>query len=465
MRMAILALAVMASQVCSADWQLQGTKLTDGNWDFTVRNNQKVATGVVGTIVATWNAGTGVLDLSEVKADTGLEIVQLGDFLFNGDANQPSSHPDAAAGITGLVGCESLCVVRNYTFNCCTNMQSVDLSMCTALRQIGKFAFSSNITLRTFRAPSGLTTIGESAFRYSSALTDFSPLLPESVGSVGQYAFNGTKVDGKLTLHSAVRTVSQYAFSGTSITELELNESLTDIAKFAFASCKCLTTLTKPFPSTLKTLGIRAFDQDTVLSGVLDFSACTELTDLGDNMTFRQTAVEEVRLPPGLTGLGKWTFQGCTALTNVVATVPTGALRKTMRKTAGSMGGEVFRDCSNLVKVQLPWGGKTRIDNANSGPFIGCTKLVRVDLWGDVVEQDEGTSKFLQNVEKDMVTMYVPRGGDYTASWTKLATPLTDAEKKTHSEAFGSYTAGRKGFLAWSKESPYLSAALCIIIR
>ena len=85
---------------------------------------------------------------------------------------------------------------------------------------IGNFAFKSCDSLTSVTIPNSVTNIGNSAFYYCSSLTNIT--ISDSVMSIGGYAFSGC----------------------TSLETIAIGDSVTSIGDSAFYNCKSLTSIT-----------------------------------------------------------------------------------------------------------------------------------------------------------------------------------------------------------------------------
>lgn len=152
----------------------------------------------------------------------------------------------------------SLTELGASAFASCTNLERLDLSQCTLLTSIPQNCFS---------LCSGLTIAGED--------------LPVGVSVVGSRAFNGaTSVVFNFATNYTIKTIEERAFyRAPNVTINELPVKLETIQDEAFATTSPSGTLYfTSMPSTLVSMGSSIFKNDTIHSGVLDFSACSALT-------------------------------------------------------------------------------------------------------------------------------------------------------------------------------------------
>ena len=84
--------------------------------------------------------------------------------------------------------------------------------------------------------PDSVTSIGESAFQYCTALQNVT--IPDSVTSIGIGAFQYCTALQSVTIGDSVTSIGSYAFSGgTSLKNVTLNDGLLEIKSYAFYTC------------------------------------------------------------------------------------------------------------------------------------------------------------------------------------------------------------------------------------
>lgn len=293
--------AVSACAAFGATWTREGTKLTAAGWTLTVKS-ATVGEAEELTVTAAVADGTStVLDLAAAEAD-GFNIVALGDMLF---------------------------------FN---NKVLTEITLPTTLRTLGTGTFQNCTTLRTV-----------------------SPFLPPSVTSVGVKCFNGASaLSGALTLDPTGHGLSLGAncFCQTAIASVVIGEGVVDIPVSAFDNCRSLASAT--LPSTLETIGDKAFNWCVALTTVSPF------------------------LPASVRSVGTGAFLNCAVSANLVlsnpaVTVGATAFQGCKMETADLAGLEMiskqaFYSCAALTSARLSSTLKSIGDEA----FFGCSKLERV---------------------------------------------------------------------------------------
>ena len=204
-----------------------------------------------------------------------------------------------------------------------------------------------------------VTTIGSSAFRKCTGLT--SVTIPNSVTKIGTQAFDGCtgltevhitdigawcniKFDG-FTANPLFYAHKLY-LNGEEVKDLVIPNTVTTIGNYAFDGCSGLTSVT--IPKSVTTIGSDAFLNCTGLTKVhitdigawcnIKFDDCPSLNDY--KLYLNGEEVKDLVIPDTVTTIGDWAFSGCTGLTSV--TIP---------NSVTSIGRYAFYGCNNLKTI------------------------------------------------------------------------------------------------------------------
>jgi hypothetical protein len=198
-----------------------------------------------------------------------------------------------------------------------------------------------------------VTRIGDRAFN-RAGLTQIN--LPNTLTSIGEYAFYGCWGLSQITLPDALTSIGGGAFSGcTGLTQITFPANLTVIGAVAFDGCRGLSQIT--LPDSLTIIGAEAFFGCTGLS---QLTLPNSLTIIGEGAFYDCRGLTQISLPDSLTSIEEYAFSGCTGLTQI-----------RFPDSLTSIGGHAFSGCTGLALVTLPDSLNTIGDSA----FIDCPNL------------------------------------------------------------------------------------------
>ena len=127
-----------------------------------------------------------------------------------------------------------------------------------SVTSLGGYAFAECKSLTAINIPEGVTSIGRSAFAHCSSLTSIT--IPEGVTSIGIEAFRDCNGLTAITIPESVTSIRSWAFYGCeSLTAITIPESVTSLEGYAFLDCNGLTQMTV-LATTPPTVNIDAFD-------------------------------------------------------------------------------------------------------------------------------------------------------------------------------------------------------------
>lgn len=202
--------------------------------------------------------------------------------------------------------------------------------------------------------------IPEHAFNGLQFLTSF--IFPDgnsdnTITSIGDYAFNGLKLSGKLSIPEGVVSIGEGAFAGTRISQIDFPESLQSIHSSAFFDCNILSGELS-LPNNLKHIGNSSFWNCRNLSGQLVFPSSLETIDVGA-FSYCGGFTGTLIVPASLTIIKESSFEGCSGFSALVLSEGLTTIERS-----------AFASCTNL-KNELSLPSSLRIIDAQA--FWGCS--------------------------------------------------------------------------------------------
>ena len=137
--------------------------------------------------------------------------------------------------------------------------------------------------------------------------------MPDSVTSIGAYAFNYCSSLESIDMPDSVTSIGEYAFYYcSSIKSVTLSNNVTSIERRAFQGCVVLENIT--IPNSVTTIGDQAF---AYCSGLKSIDFGDNVTTIVDYAFFSCTSLESVCIPDSVTSIGDYAFEDCTNLKDV----------------------------------------------------------------------------------------------------------------------------------------------------
>ena len=156
---------------------------------------------------------------------------------------------------------------------------------------LGEYSFAANpydghqgnplcSKIRSVTIPQSVTSIGYYAFE---GCTNLNPLtIKGPITSMGNYAFAGSTYLTSLTLYDDIQTIGNFAFLGsTSLKTVTLPKNLTSIGEYAFARCSELESIT--IPENVKTINPKTFADCSKLEYIILPAGLTTFDDSLEN--------------------------------------------------------------------------------------------------------------------------------------------------------------------------------------
>ena len=183
------------------------------------------------------------------------------------------------SGLTSVTIPNSVTSIGSYAFASCSGLTSVTLG--NSITSIGEYAFYGCTGLTSVTIPNSVTTIDDFAFYGCTGLTSFH--IPKSVKNIGSCPFGDTNIstitiDNNNSSFSVVDNVlytkdlSVLVFYPPKKAELQFSipNSVTSIGDYAFENCTGLTFVT--IPNSVTTIGKSAFRYCTGLTSTIIYS-------------------------------------------------------------------------------------------------------------------------------------------------------------------------------------------------
>lgn len=433
---------------------------TDGKYSYVTTEDGVIIKAIDGKI-------SGAVTIPDAVA--GQAVIGLDSFLFRNNTEITSiSLPDTLTeiGSNAFEGCsalETVTVPDNVTriqgnaFYDCSSLISVKLP--SSLKEIEDSTFTGCVSLNEIDIPDSVTFVFKNAFDNTGIFNKESN-WENGVLYIDDflYAVKNT-ISEKYTVKAGTRHITNNAFSNhNELTEIVLPESLESIGTYAFYDCKNLKKVTLPsslkkidsyafygcssleaitFPSSLKEIGNSAFHEtkisritipnsNTKLNGGI-FEDCKELT--------------EVNFPEGITEIPNNLFDGCVKLENIsipasVTSVGENAFNNTAYLTAETKanGGALYINnilCYADKNLQGTFRVKQGTTKIAVNAFGNCDKLSVVIIPDTVTEIEKLAFYNCMNLNNITLPESITKIGESAFSGCKSFNEFTFPEKIT----------------------------------
>lgn len=258
-------------------------------------------------------------NITGITFEEGSQIKWIGDHAFKNCSSLKTIN-NVPAGLTDI---------NEWCFES-TALESVDLSN-TNVTIMKDGVFFNNTSLTSIQLPNKLEYFWDSAFNGCTSLNTI--VMPSTVKAIYNYVFQGCTSLSNVTLNEGCTTLGHHVFKNSSLAAVTFPMTLGSIGEYAFEGTKLETVDLSN--TQIKKLPNGSFYNCEKLN---DVKLPIELTDIGER-AFYKSAIASITFPSSLQKIDAWAFQN-TKLTNVV--IPT--------KT-GHIGDGAFSDNAKLTTV------------------------------------------------------------------------------------------------------------------
>ncbi len=241
-----------------------------------------------------------------------------------------------------------------------------DYEVFWGIKQIGDGAFEEK-NLKSVKIPNSVTSIGNYAFRSIRGLK--SVTIPDTVTYIGFQAFYGDSQLQSITLPAGVKELGYGPFGWcTALKSIEVSPEnpsfeMKDNMLIEKATRKLVYYLdaakgTLVIPDDIHEIAENAFENNKGLTEIIIPNSVTKIAGSAFNGCQN---LAKITLPEGLKEIDYYTFPRCAKLESLV--IPDGVT---------SIGSYAFEDCKNLKELVIP----ASVKNIGNDVFYGCKKLV-----------------------------------------------------------------------------------------
>ena len=213
-----------------------------------------------------------------------------------------------------FLGCSGLTSIKvasgNTTFDSRNNCNAI---IKTATNTLILGCASSTI-------PNTVTTIGEEAFNYSKIS---SIIIPNSVTKIESYAFQHCTELKSIAIPNSVTTIGSYAFDGcSSMTSVSIGKGTTSISTYGpFVGCPLSSLTVDPenpvYDSRDNCNALIQTATNTLLFGFKNTIIPNTVTTIANSAFQRCVDLTAITIPNSVTTILGWTFVECPNLTSV----------------------------------------------------------------------------------------------------------------------------------------------------
>ena len=256
-----------------------------------------------------------------ITDDGTLTISGKGDMPHNGEVEQTwKKYRDF---FTNVIVENGVTSIGSNAFNCCSSLTSITIP--NSVNSIGYWAFGDCSSLESinvddnnlkYSSKNGVlfNKIKTILIKFPSFKIDLKYTIPNSVESIGDWAFSGCSNLTSITIPNSVETIGNSAFSlCRNLESIFIPDSVNFIRNCAFTHCISLKSIT--IPDSVKSIGYYAF---CLCSSLTTITIPDSVNSIGEEAFHGCSSLEFITIPDSVDSIGSRAFSGCSNLTEII---------------------------------------------------------------------------------------------------------------------------------------------------
>ena len=211
--------------------------------------------------------------------------------------------------LTSIVIPDSVTSIGNYAFDGCSSLTSVVIP--DSVTWIGNYAFYYCSSLMSIVIPDSVTSIGWSAFNGCGSLTS---VYITDIAAWCKFSFSVSGSNPMYYAGAYYAGVDLY-LNGELVTDLVIPDSVTSIGNYAFSGCRSLASIV--IPDSVTSIGDDAFKYCSSLTSVV---IPDSVTSIGSYAFYSCDSLTSIVIPDSVTSIGNYAFAYCNSLTSITYT-------------------------------------------------------------------------------------------------------------------------------------------------
>ena len=292
---------------------------------------------------------------------------------------------------------DSVISIGDYAFNGCSDLESITIP--TSVKYIGEEAFCF-CSLQVITVKKG-NPIYDSRDNCNAIIETRSnklivgcdnTIIPDSVISIGDYAFQGCELDS-ITIPNSIISIGKEVFAYCSLNKISVEHG------------------NPTYDSRDNCNAIIETRSNKLVVGCCNTIIPDSVTSIGD-YAFQQCEFKSITIPECVTSIGESAFSGCDFLHSI--TIPNSVI---------NIGDSAFRYCSSLKSIVI----SNSVAHIGGWAFSWCESLSSVTIHSSSIEIDIYAFDQCQNIKE----FIVPKGSKMQFSQMKSLKPIRNLIKET----------------------------------